>query len=355
MEEQGDVQEQSDFEVQLNAERRKVDVATHNFSVRELVRMMIDGELNVAPEYQRKFRWTTAGESAFVESVFLGLPIPPIFVATNVGFQWEVVDGLQRLSTLLHFLADDPTDLSIVNRQEPLKLCGLEKLSSLNDKVASDLPRTLGIYFGRQPLQVVSLTDKSDLQVRFDVFERLNKGAVALTAQEVRACVYRGDFNAFLEEMAEDANLNELLKLQDAKKHDGTKAEQVLKFFAYRDRRDEFDGRVEHFLNSYMESATKHFDFEEGRTSFGAAAAKLLEVCGGPFLRSDYGVTPLVQFEGCLVGVADLLATGRQIEQPGERWLDDAILKRASTGGTNSRAALSRRIERAKALLSGEA
>ena len=195
------------IETQLGAERRKVDVSTLNFSVRELVRMMADGELSVAPEYQRKFRWTELGESSFIESVFLGLPIPPIFVATNVGFQWEVVDGLQRLSTLMHFLGGNADELAVVNRTENLRLKGLEKLSSLNTIAYSELPRTMQVYFGRQPLQVVSLTDKSDLQVRFDVFERLNKGAVSLTAQEVRACVFRGEFNLFLEGLSEDPNL----------------------------------------------------------------------------------------------------------------------------------------------------
>lgn len=344
-----------DVEAQLKAERRKVDVATHNFSVRELVRMMSDGELNVAPEYQRKFRWTQAGESAFIESVFLGLPIPPIFVATNVGFQWEVVDGLQRLSTLMHFLADNTEDLSIVNRQESLMLVGLEKLSELNGKTAKDIPRDLQVYFGRQPLQVVSLTDKSDLQVRFDVFERLNKGAVALSSQEVRACVYRGEFNGFLEELSEDPSLNALLKLQDTKKHDGTKAEQVLKFFAYKGRREQFDGRVEHFLNQYMEEATKTFNLAAGKKIFLATVAALLDVCGGPFLRSDYGVTPLVQFEACMVAVADLIEAGIQVVQPPPGWQDDVALKRDSMGGSNSRAALIRRIDRAKVLLSAEA
>jgi uncharacterized protein with ParB-like and HNH nuclease domain len=137
-----------------------VDVSTLNFSVRELVRMMSDGELNVVPEYQRKFRWTEIGESAFIESVFLGLPIPPLFVATNVGFQWEVVDGLQRLSTLMHFLAVNLDELAIVNRTENLRLKGLEKLTKLNNVIHEELPKTMQVYFGRQPLQVVSLTDK---------------------------------------------------------------------------------------------------------------------------------------------------------------------------------------------------
>src|SRR6266545_3357412 len=145
------------FVDQLNAEREKVDVSVHNFSVRELVRMMAEGELNVAPEYQRKFRWDDNACSLFIESVFLGLPVPPIFVATNVGYQWEVVDGLQRLSSLTYFTAKDGEQSLAVGKEEPLILTGLDKLSQLNGTTHSDLSRNLQIYFGRQPLQVVSL------------------------------------------------------------------------------------------------------------------------------------------------------------------------------------------------------
>lgn len=206
---------------QLTKEREKVDVASHDFSVRELVRMMGDDELNVAPSYQRKFRWEPEAESLFIESVFLGLPVPPLFVATNVGFQWEVVDGLQRLSTLAHFLADDDEDAKSVGRESPLELIGLEKLNRLNGSRFSTLPKSLRVFFGRQPLQVVSLTDKSNLDVRFDVFERLNRGGVKLSKQEVRSCVYRGSFNVFLEKLAEDDNLRRLLVLQKTTKTTG--------------------------------------------------------------------------------------------------------------------------------------
>jgi hypothetical protein len=183
----------------------------------------------------------------------------------------------------------------------------------------------------------------------------LNKGAVALTGQEVRACVFRGEFNQFLERLAEDENLLKLLRLQETRKNDGTKAEQVLKFFAYKDWRANFDGRVENFLNSYMKHASSRFDYRAGESSFRRATSELHQICGGYFLRSDYNVTPLVQFEACIVAVAELIEGGAQIICPQHGWQDDSELKRASMGGTNTRNLLRRRIERAKALFSGAA
>lgn len=340
------------LESQLADERNRVDVANHNFSARELMRMLADEELNIAPAYQRKFRWTRLGESVFIESMFLGLPVPPLFVATNVDFHWEIVDGLQRISTLTHFMAQDESELQRIDRSEPLRLEGLEKLTQLNGKTYTELPKNLQIYFARQPLQVVSLTDKSDLQVRFDLFERLNKGAVSLSPQEVRACVYRGKFNDFIEELSEDSNFTTLLKLQEKNKHDGTKAEQVLKFFAYKNFREKFDGRVEKFLNRFIENAAPTFDYQKEGALFRETAQTLLSITGeAPFLTQVHSITPLVQFEACMVALGELLSEERPIcTPPRAGWAEDSELRDASSGGTNTRSMLRRRIDRAKVL-----
>lgn len=344
------------LEDQLQSERGKVDVAVHNFSVRELVRMIVEEELNAAPSYQRMFRWEEENESTFIESVFLGLPIPPIFVATNVGFQWEVVDGLQRLSTLAHFLARNGEEAQSIGREHPLRLKGLEKLTALNGATHSDLPKNLQVYFGRQPLQVVSLTDKSDKQVRFDVFERLNRGGINLTAQEVRACVYSGKFNNFIEDLSDDPRLDTLLKLQQNRQKDGTQAEQVLKFFAYKNDKESFDGRVEYFLNDYMAKADKSFDYNTERSIFDRALETLYQVCDGkPFLRKRTSVTPLVQFEACLVAAGELAAEGIEIGEVIPEWLEDSELRASSGAGTNTKSMLTRRLKRAKELLRGDA
>lgn len=338
---------------QLNSERKKVDVSSISFSVRELVRMHSEGELSIAPSYQRKYRWSESVAATFVESLYLGLPIPPIFVATNDDFQWEVVDGLQRISTLIQFLADSPEQAQAVNRPAPLRLEGLEKLPQLNGSTFSTMPTEIRRYFARQPIQVVSLTDKSDKAVRFDLFERLNSGAIALSAQEVRAAVYRGEFNDFIDSLEQNRHLDSLLKLQQSNQHDGTRAEQVLKFFAYKNSRQHFDGSVTKFLNKFAGEAEKDFSYDEERALFERTFEFLAEVVDGPFVRTKTPVTPLVQFEACGVGIAELIQEGSAPTAPALGWLEDDELVRSSTGGTNTRAMLKRRIERAKVLFSG--
>ena len=179
---------------QLDIERRKVDVDYSDITIRELHRMLDQEEINSAPAYQRKFRWTEAAESRLIESILLGLPVPSLFVATNQDFTWEVVDGLQRLSSIAHFVGESDRLLSQIDKKAPLRLKELGTLTELDGKTYDDLEDDVKLYFMRRTLRVTALSDKSDLQVRFDLFERLNGGAVSLTPQEVRACIYRGAF-----------------------------------------------------------------------------------------------------------------------------------------------------------------
>lgn len=353
-----EIMEESSFdglEDQLAGERKKVDVSAVSFSVRELVRMYESSELTIAPSYQRKYRWTPAVASRFIESVFMGLPIPPIFVATNDDFQWEVVDGLQRISTLIHYLSDDSGSRDRVKDSGPLKLTRLETLSQLNEHGYLDLPKSIQRYFARQPLQVVALTDKANKSVRFDLFERLNSGAISLTSQEVRTAVYRGEFIDFLDRLAENPEFKSLLKLQQVNKNDGTMSEQVLKFFAYKNNQEHFKGDVTNFLNKYAEAAKNSFDFVREERIFVQSMeflAQLLE--GQPFLRNNTSVTPLVQFEACAIAAGHIIEGGGAPVHPSSNWLNDPELVSASTGGTNTRSMLKRRIDRAIALFSDE-
>ncbi|MGO2377887.1 DUF262 domain-containing protein [Brevibacterium aurantiacum] len=347
----------SDFtglEEQLNVERRKVDVGEVSFSVREIVRMYEEGDLTIAPAYQRKYRWPAEIASKFIESLFLGLPIPPVFVATNDDFEWEVVDGLQRISTLIYFVSTSTETLSAIGRTHPLKLSGLNKLTQLNDISYVDLPVNLQRYLNRQPIQLTSLTDKSDKEVRFDLFERLNSGAIALTPQEVRSSVYKGKFIDFLETLSENRDLQSLLKLQTLNQSDGTAAEQVLKFYAYKNSQNSFNGAVSKFLNDYTAETQSGFDYQNERQIFEEAMNTLSSILqGGYFLRKNTNVTPLVQFEACAVAVGQIIEKGEIVIPPSGDWINDKVLVDSSTGGTNTKAMLRRRIERAVEIFSG--
>src|ERR1035441_9779362 len=88
---------------QLEKQRHRVDFDTYDITVQQLISMVESGAIDVAPAYQRQFRWDDSKRAHLVESVFLGVPVPSLFMATNRDGTWELVDGVQRLSTLTQF------------------------------------------------------------------------------------------------------------------------------------------------------------------------------------------------------------------------------------------------------------
>jgi hypothetical protein len=337
---------------ELDQQRRKVDVDNYTIAVRQLLDMAEKNELHRAPEYQRKFRWDEEAESRLIESLLLGLPVPNLFFATNPDGTWEVVDGLQRISTLIHFASDSAEQLKEVGKEHNLVLTGLRKLPAFNGLAFRSLPIPVQLAFTKRGMGVTALSDKSDPQTRFDTFERLNRGSVELSPQEVRACIYEGRFNALLRELADYPSFRGLVKLQRKNEENATREELVLKFFAYLHDRARFTGAVADFLNNYMEENRDTFDVESGRQLFHLVSDQLAELIGGPLLRTSTAVTPQNELEAVLVASAEVMKEHDHLGQPPYGWLDDLELVRASTGATNTRRRLAERISRAKYLLS---
>lgn len=336
---------------QLDDARRKVDVDVYTITIRELLAMVDRDELHRAPDYQRKFQWNEEAESRLIESILLGLPVPNIFVATNEDGSWEVVDGLQRVSTLIHFAAADTREFAKIGRTGPLRLTGLRELTAFNGLVFEKLPPSVQLNFTKRGIGVTALSDKSDRATRYETFERLNRGALALSPQEIRSCVLEGRFNGLLRELAEWRPFHDLVKLQRADESNATREELVLKFFAYLNNREAFRGAVDEFLTGYMESASVEFDYSHGRELFERVVGELTTIGPVPFLRSRTSVTPKIELEAVMVAAAQVLSTHGRLAPQSAGWLDDPELVEASTGATNTKKKLRDRIARAETLL----
>lgn len=151
---------------QLSSQRMKVDFDSYDITVRELVTMASTRLIDVAPEYQRQFRWGNDRQSSFVESLFLGIPIPSLFTAANADGTWELIDGVQRLSSLVRFVGDQSTRDSL-NLGTSLTLVDLEKLTDFNGLGFESLPIAIQTQFLLRPLKVITVSDKSDFNVQF--------------------------------------------------------------------------------------------------------------------------------------------------------------------------------------------
>lgn len=338
--------EKKNIQEQLMEQKRKVDFNTYDLSVKELINMVKEGIIDIAPDYQRQFRWEADRQSTLVESIFLGIPIPSLFMATNPDGTWELIDGVQRVSSIVNF-AGDAEEREIIwgAPKKPLKLSGLEKLTDFNDKTFVELPFDIQMKFKLASIKVITLSDKSDLSVRFDLFERLNRGGVTLSDQEIRSCVYRGEFNEFIKEMAQDVNFNYCVRLSDTKDNDGTKEEMVLRFFAYLYNYKEFVHSVKDFLNSYMESASKKFSYEKNEKIFRNVFAELAKVLPNGITKGRK-ITPMNLYEGVSVGAAIAWNQNGKLNTTNiEEWLSSEELKKYTTGATNSKSAVIGRIE----------
>lgn len=330
---------------QLDKNRKTVSFDSYDITIKQLFDMVSEKAIDIAPEYQRHFIWNVERQSQLIESIFLGIPVPSLFMATNKDSTWEVVDGLQRLTTIVNYVGDDKTIKKVNPNCNVLKINGLEKLSSLNGLKFSDLSKSLQLLFMTRPIRVTVLNDRSDLEVRYDLFERLNTGGVVLHPQEIRNCVFIGKFNDVVKELAKDPNFTAVVKTKD------NLEELVLKFFAYYEDREIFVHGVKDFLNDYMEKKTKDFKDEvELRATFTRTFEVLKDKLPNGIVRSNrINSTPLVLFEAISVGVADAIKLGLEIDnQKLTDLLDDDNLRKLTTGATNSKSKLTKRIQYVK-------
>ncbi len=334
---------------ELADQRRKVDFDTYDVTVDELIRRVSRGRIDIAPIYQRQFRWDPLRQSRLIESFLLGIPVPPLFMATNqvsgAQTQWEVVDGLQRLLTLVSFAADSDTRRAAKLTDPPLKLTGLEKLESFSQMHFLDLPDDIRTTLEDRPAKVIVLNDKSDLQVRFDLFERLNTGGVKLTDQEVRECVFRGPFMDLLTVLTATQNFTAVVILPRSSWKDGTPQDYVLRFFAFFDRYTSFKHSVKDFLNDFTES-TLHRPLLAERKSLFEATFRFLAQVFPRGVKSPKGTTTVNLFEAVAVGAA-LALKEEPFLKPLEdvSWLSSTELRRLTTGATNSLPRVKGRIE----------
>ena len=341
----------ADISVQLSEQKRLVDFKTYDFSVKELVSMINDGIINISPEYQRKFRWDDERQSMLIESIFLGIPVPSLFMATNSNATWEVIDGLQRLSSIVRFVADpDSNARRKVGKDDYLRLKGLEKLTEMNGKTITEVPAALKLDFLLKPIKVITLSDKSDFQVRFDLFQRLNTGGITLTDQEIRNCVFKGSFNDFIKRLSEDERLRRLTKKPKSAFEDGTYEELVLRFFAYLYGRDLFEHNVKDFLNKFMKWAITNYSERDYEAIFNKVFDELSGLQDGIVKIVGRKNSSTVFWEAVTVGAAEALLSGHEhINLLGfYEWAVDPEFNRLVTGATNSRHMIDNRIRFAR-------
>lgn len=233
-----------------------------DISFGELLSLHKNRELIIDPDYQRLFRWSPDQQSRLVESILLGLPIPQIFVVENADGTLELIDGLQRISSVMNFLEPEelPEDVrtsSAAQEGSPdrLRLEGCDIVKELNGATAESLPLTLRLGIKRASVRMIVVKRQSNPALRYQMFKRLNTGGSDLSEQEVRNCTARIigpkgiEFNRFLIECAATENFLKCIEsLSESERDQKQDEELVLRFFALKNMPTLFKGNVSDFL-----------------------------------------------------------------------------------------------------------
>lgn len=224
--------------IDVGAKAKEIHTDAYPMSIGELMSLYRDKELDIHPEFQRFFRWSNLQKSRFVESILLGIPIPSIFVAQRNDGVWDVVDGVQRLSTIFEFAG------TLVDEAgkpfPPLFLIGTDYLPCLdgmtwNEDAAPErtFPNALRLDFKRAKLDVKIIKKESDATTKYDLFERLNTLGSRLSDQELRNCllvmINSGMFH-WLEKLSRLDAFRETISLTDRALQERYDMELALRF-----------------------------------------------------------------------------------------------------------------------------
>lgn len=227
---------------EINAKSREVSTDKYSMSIGEIISMYSEGDLDIHPEFQRFYRWTISQKTRLIESFLLNIPVPSIFVSQREDGVWDVVDGLQRLSTIFQFVGIyRDVDEQIL---PPLKLEGTDMLPSLEGKYydkkddeANSFPPEVRRYLKRTKIDFVIIKKESDETSKYEIFQRLNTGGTSLSDQEVRNCLMvmeNPDKFNMLQNLSTDAHFINTLRLSDKNFEERYDLELVTRFVCLR-------------------------------------------------------------------------------------------------------------------------
>ncbi|MGC9442799.1 DUF262 domain-containing protein [Streptomyces sp. WG5] len=206
--------------------KKKSNLFSHalDFSLSSLVSLVQGHELDLDPEYARRYRWDVTRKSRLIESFLLEVPVPPIFLAENDDGRYSIIDGKQRVSSIVDFVTNG------------FPLTDLEVLPEANGLTFEELdPAMARSLLSRSTLRAVIIAQSSDPDMKYAVFARLNTGGVHLTAQEVRNALYPGPFNRMLVALSAEPAFQSALQISSASQREMRDVELVLRYFALRD------------------------------------------------------------------------------------------------------------------------
>lgn len=247
-----------------------LEVADH--SLLTIASLVGKDSIDLSPQFQRRDRWTVKQQSTLIESFFLNLPVPPVYLSEEDDGIFSVIDGKQRISAIRDFFAD------------ALTLQGLERLPQAEGLRYSELDRSIQGKLDKRPIRAVTILGQSDATLKYEVFLRLNREGEVLNAQEIRNVAFSGPFNSAVYSLAENEFLRTRIKATTPKSgayKNMLDAEYVLRFLMLSEGWHSFKGDFREALDSF---AFEHRNADERTISrFESKFNRAIDACEGIF------------------------------------------------------------------------
>jgi hypothetical protein len=293
-------------------------------SIGEIVSMYDNREIIIDPEFQRLFRWKIGQKSKLIESLLLGIPLPPIFVFEKENGSWELIDGLQRVSTILEFMGklrspegglEPPSILEATNYLPSLHNAVWERSELVPDVPAllqNEIDKSHQLSIRRARLGLEILKRPSDNQTKFDLFQRLNAGGTQANPQELRNCIMlmvNGAYYRAVKKAAELPAFQTVIAVTDEQIERQRHMEFAVRFLVH--TYVPYNGilDVEEYIDEGIVRLAEAGDCAAAEERINHTFALLNDVAGKDTLRRfeeghHTGKVGLVGLEGIAVGVA---------------------------------------------------
>lgn len=313
-------------------------------------------EINLKPEFQRDFVWDINRASLFIDSLIIGLPIPSIFLGKSKEDEnFMVIDGQQRLKSAYYYM----TGNFVTNSESSIfSLKGLgnrdwngQTYEQLEDKFKKRIRNA-----------VINTTIIEDINSRpkvvHDLFHRLNTGGMPLTDQEIRNCVYSGDFNTLIIQLNKNENWRKLLgnTLPDKRLRD---AELILRFFALLHNVSTYEPSMKLFLSTFQDDNKDNKNnttfLNANKEVFEKTVKIIVDQIGKDAFRTTRSVNKSIT-DALMVSVAQIINSGKavvEVEKNYKRLIIDNLFIRYTQSGTSTETNVKGRIDLARNYLLG--
>lgn len=344
------------LEEELLKARNNLAADRLDMSFGELMNMFTNKELIIDPEFQRYFRWDNYQRTRFIESILLGIPVPSVFMAEDDEGKWEIVDGLQRISTILSFFGLLTGEMS---KENNWTMCNGDIIDGLDGLSSHDLPLKYQLNIKRSSLRIEVIKWDSSYDMRYELFNRLNTGGSPLTDQEIRNCIFRGtgnDLSREIRDLAGNPEFIRFVRVTDRQKSELYLDELVLRFYSLLWDEVPKKNLGEH-LSEYMRAASEDHNLYKNRKELFLSVIEVLSKIGDEmiFAGGNNAFSPS-KYDGIMHGIAKHIGKYKNNHIAAKKkileLMKDEEFISATGVASNYKERVKKRIERAEAIFS---